>query len=357
MNHNSINLTGPVTAVTVTVPQQSLPPPPPSQQQQQQQQQPSQQQQPPPPPPPPSSLSDDYLEQHDEGNHFFGNKCMPMKSPFDSSDYMIVTSEEIIDILDLTNDEVEQILDDNMISSQDFDTFNSPRLSQSMQQFNRVPRINFATNYNLTKADHHHSPSPTPPPPPSSSSPPSEYYEGKIIDMRSSLETPTINLDSIAAAENSDHNNDDDDAAIDNVVPKLATMTAATPLQTPSPSATTTTMAREATAAGVVDTATAAIADQISSMPIAKKKSGRTKGARQISMCIAFVYSPYINFIVLIRFDLICFYYWFHLPLRFVECIFILIMIFFLFFEATFVVEIRNLLHLFIEKKLSSSFH
>lgn len=213
---------------------------------------------------------------------------MPMKSPLDSTDYMIVTSEEIIDILDLTNDEVEQILDDNMISSQDFDTFNSPRLSQSVQQFNRVPRINFATHYNLTKVDHHHSPSP--PPPPSSSSPPStvDYYEGKTIDMRSSLETPTINLDSIAAIENSDHNNDD--AAIDIVVPKLATITAATHTL-PTTTA--------------VDTSTTAIADQMTSIPIAKKKSGRTKGARQISMCIAFVYSPYISFIVLIRFAFI----------------------------------------------------
>lgn len=158
--------------------------------------------------------SDDYLE-HDDGNHFFGTKCMPMKAL--DTDYMIVSSEEIIDILDLTNDEVEQILDDNMISSQDFDTLNSPRLSQStVQPFNRMPRINLATN--LTKV----------------ASPLMGDYEGKTIDMRS-LETPTINLD-ITLTEN-----------------ECETIEAA----------------------------------KLNTEPIsvAKKKSGRTKGARQISKC------------------------------------------------------------------------
>lgn len=188
--------------------------------------------------------SDDYLD-HDDGNHFFGNKCMPMKA-LDNTDYMIVSSEEIIDILDLTNDEVEQILDDNMISSQDFDTLNSPRLSQSQSQsvtqpqlqqpqqqqqhhqqnqqqqlqqhqlYNRIPRINLATN--LTKV----------------TSPPPDECEGKGIDMRP-LETPTINLESTVATET-------DVETIDTI--KVITMPAS----------------------------------------VNKKKSGRTKGARQISM-------------------------------------------------------------------------
>lgn len=161
--------------------------------------------------------SDVYLD-HDDGNHFFGNKCMPMKA-FDSTDYMIVSSEEIIDILDLTNDEVEQILDDNLISSQDFDTLNSPRLSQSTTtQYNRVPRINLATN--LTKI----------------ASPLIVEPEDKGIDMRP-LETPTINLDTTTEFDDAERPKSTDTT-------KLITM----------------------------------------QVPITKKKSGRTKGARQISM-------------------------------------------------------------------------
>lgn len=166
------------------------------------------------------NLSDDYLN-HD-GNNFIGNKCMPIKA-LDNTDYMIVSSEEIIDILDLTNDEVEQILDDNMISTQDFDALNSPRLSQTTSQpYNRLPRINLATN--LTKV----------------ASSPSENigeYGGKSIDMRP-LETPTINLDSMTATNNSDT----DAETIDTI--KLITMP----------------------------------------VSVTRKKSGRTKGARQISM-------------------------------------------------------------------------
>lgn len=166
--------------------------------------------------------SDDYLD-HNDGNHYFTNKCMPMKS-LDNTDYMIVSSEEIIDILDLTNDEVEQILDDNMISTQDFDTLNSPRPSQSMQQFNRMPRINFATN--LTKI----------------ASPLMAEHEGKTIDMRP-LETPTIDLDTNATETES--------TTLDTT--KLITMM---PMPVPMPAP----------------------------VQITKKKSGRTKGARQISM-------------------------------------------------------------------------
>lgn len=154
--------------------------------------------------------SDDYLE-HDDGNHFFGNKCMPLKT-LDNTDYMIVSSEDI-DILDLTNDEVEQILDDNMISTHDFDTLNSPR---SIQSFNRVPRINLATN--LTKI----------------ASPLMAEQEGKMIDMRP-LETPTINLDT-------GNSSTEQDAETNEI--------------------------------------TKSITDQVS---VVKKKSGRTKGARQIS--------------------------------------------------------------------------
>lgn len=175
--------------------------------------------------------SDDYLN-HDDGNHFFGNKCLPMKT-LDNTDYMIV-SEEIIDILDLTNDEVEQILDDNMISSHDFDTLNSPRLTQSQTQSqshqpptysSRVPRINLATN--LTKT----------------SSPidvADAQCEGKTIDMRP-LETPTINLDA--------------------TVTETECQTGDTPK--------------------VVTTLTVSASEPVLAT---KKKCGRTKGARQISM-------------------------------------------------------------------------
>lgn len=169
--------------------------------------------------------SDVYLD-HDDGNHFFTNKCMPMKT-LDNTDYMIVSSEEIIDILDLTNDEVEQMFDDNMISSQDFDTLNSPRLSQSTQ-YNRVPRINLATN--LTKI----------------ASPLIVEPEDKGIDMRP-LETPTINLDTTTTTGT------DVDLPKTNNITKLITM----------------------------------------HVPITKKKSGRTKGARQISI---YFYSFYFFF-------------------------------------------------------------
>lgn len=151
--------------------------------------------------------SGDYLE-HDDGNHFFGNKYIPMKG-LD----MIVSSEEIVDILDLTNDEVEQILDD---------TFNSPRLTQPIQPCNRVPRINFATNLTLK------APSPLL----------ANEYEGKTIDMRS-LETPTINLESAAM-----HDTQTDIVETSKLASEVHGCSAA-----------------------------------------AKKKSGRTKGARQISMC------------------------------------------------------------------------
>lgn len=179
--------------------------------------------------------SDDYLN-HDDGNHFFANKCLPMKT-FDNTDYMIV-SEEIIDILDLTNDEVEQILDDNMISSHDFDTLNSPRLTQSQIQIqqpptysSRIPRINLATN--LTKA-------------PSPIIVNVTECEGKTIDMRP-LETPTINLDAAAAAA--------DIECVTGDTGKVATTAVSAPLL------------------------------------VTKKKSGRTKGARQISMQYCPIYS------------------------------------------------------------------
>lgn len=170
--------------------------------------------------------SDDYLD-HDDDNHCFTNKCMPMKT-LDNTDYMIVSSEAIIDILDLTNDEVEQILDDNLISSQDFEMLNSPRLSQSSQSYNRMPRINLATN--LTKV----------------TSPQNQTQsEGKCIDMRP-LETPTISLVS--------------------------------------------TMSTTATAANEIDADTNDTTKLIT-MPISvnRKKSGRTKGARQISMFSNFI--------------------------------------------------------------------
>lgn len=194
MNHNSINLSGPTT-------------------------------------------SDEYLD-HDDGNHFFANKCMPMKA-LDNTDYMIVSSEAIIDILDLTNDEVEQILDDNLISSQDFEMLNSPRLSQSSQPYNRIPRINLATNLTKVSASEIQAP-----------------HEGKNIDLRP-LETPTIDLVSTTTVTTTEIDVETSDTT------KLITMPAS----------------------------------------INKKKSGRTKGARQISMLPKFFFThthvfPFLQFYI-----------------------------------------------------------
>lgn len=191
--------------------------------------------------------SDDYLD-HDDGDHFFASKCVPMKA-FDNTDYMIVSSEAIIDILDLTNDEVEQILDDNLISSQDFEMLNSPRLSQP---FNRIPRINLATNLTKVASPRLHA-----------------QYEGKNIDMRP-LETPTIDLVSTMTTPT---------AAVATTTMTLATSTTTTATATMTTTATTTAMAAEMDAE-TNDTA------KLITMPVSvnKKKSGRTKGARQISM-------------------------------------------------------------------------
>lgn len=137
---------------------------------------------------------------------------MPTKT-LDSTDYMIV-SEEIIDILDLTNDEVEQILDDNMISSQNFEALNSPRMINSEPQYcNRIPRINLASN--LTKIP----------------LPVLDCHEGKSIEMRP-LETSNIDINVTRPKIASKHNADVTSVAV----------------------------------------------------TVTKKKSGRTKGARQISM-------------------------------------------------------------------------
>lgn len=181
------------------------------------------------------NASDDYLD-HDDGNNFFANKCMPMKT-LDNTDYMIVSSEAIIDILDLTNDEVEQILDDNLISSQDFEMLHSPRIAQPSQPCNRLPRINLATNLTKMNSLQHQI---------------QEQHtgEGKINNMRS-LETPTIDLVSVMPTTN-------------------PPTTDAVDVET--------------------DDTTKLIKVPVS---VNKKKSGRTKGARQISMFFNFVFTHF----------------------------------------------------------------
>lgn len=81
---------------------------------------------------------------------FFPN--LPAKALDTTVDFMFVSSDEIIDtanvILDLTHDEVEQILDDNLISVQDLDVIGSATnmLAPDIESFKRPPRINIATN-------------------------------------------------------------------------------------------------------------------------------------------------------------------------------------------------------------------
>lgn len=156
--------------------------------------------------------SDAYLN-HDD--YFYGsNKFGQTRTLENSADYVFVSSEEIIDnvILDLTNDEVEQILDDNLISTHDFDSISG---SNSLHQCNRTPKINIATN--LTKTF----------------SPIIHENDGKLSEFRS-LETPTINLDA---------------AVLD--IESISSEASTTP--------------------------------NLQTIPATKKKSGRTKGARQIS--------------------------------------------------------------------------
>lgn len=126
-----------------------------------------------------------------DGSHFFANKFLQMKSIDNSIEQCMidqcVSSEAIIDILDLTNDEVEQILDDNLIS-QGLDSF---QYTDSSSNSVKVP--NAMTFGNSMSADdciwldplavEARGPS-----------------NGKAIDMRS-LETPTINLDPITVVE------------------------------------------------------------------------------------------------------------------------------------------------------------
>lgn len=81
----------------------------------------------------------------------------PAKMLDTNVDFMFVSSDGLIDteenvILDLTNDEVDRILDDNLISAQDLNMIGgaSSGFSPEMQPCKRLPRINIATN--LTKA-------------------------------------------------------------------------------------------------------------------------------------------------------------------------------------------------------------
>lgn len=127
-----------------------------------------------------------------DGSHFFANKFLPMKS-LDSSieQCMIdqcVSSEAIIDILDLTNDEVEQILDDNLMS-QGLDSFqyadsssNSAKFPNAMASFGKSMSADDCIWLDPLAGGTR------------------ELTDGKAIDMRS-LETPTIDLDPITVVE------------------------------------------------------------------------------------------------------------------------------------------------------------
>lgn len=198
-----------------------------------------------------TTLSDTYPD-HNDGSHFFPNKFLPMKS-IDNSVMLgdqcmmlsdqCVSSEAIIDILDLTNDEVEQILDDNLINHE-FDSLaypNSCGNSDSNSFYGKYMEKNAISNSlickkmatdgciwldSVEKID-------------LATSLTSEQTDGKSIEMRS-LETPIINLDVI----------------------------------------TTTTTTNEETETPVVIKPI----DDTPSLPITKKKSGRTRGARQKSM-------------------------------------------------------------------------
>lgn len=88
----------------------------------------------------------------DSGHHvidydFMGNKLIPQRT-MDGPEYMIVSSDGIIDaaddILDLTNDEVDQIIDHHLIGSQCFDGF-PPVAHESTPQTNKA-RINVVGN-------------------------------------------------------------------------------------------------------------------------------------------------------------------------------------------------------------------
>lgn len=90
--------------------------------------------------------------QHVIDHDFLSNKFNQSR-PMDGQDYMIVSSEAIIDtaddILDLTNDEVDQIIDNHLAESQCFDGF-AQTTHESMHQTNKA-RINVVGN--LMRAD------------------------------------------------------------------------------------------------------------------------------------------------------------------------------------------------------------
>lgn len=73
-----------------------------------------------------SMNGDGAINSHVIDYDFLSNKFMQSRE-MDGPDYMIVSSDTIIDatddILDLTNDEVDQIIDNNLIESQCFDGF------------------------------------------------------------------------------------------------------------------------------------------------------------------------------------------------------------------------------------------
>lgn len=128
------------------------------------------------------SMADDT-----DGSHFCTNKFLPIKSIDNSIEQCMidecVSSEAIIDILDLTNDEVEQILDDNLIN-QGLDSFqyadsssNSVKLPNAMTFGKSISANDCIWLDPLAIGER-------------------EPNDGKAIDMRS-LETPTIDLDPI----------------------------------------------------------------------------------------------------------------------------------------------------------------
>lgn len=89
---------------------------------------------------------------HEIDYDFLSNKFVQPRT-MDGPDYMIVSSDAIIesadDILDLTNDEVDQIIDSNLIGSQCFDGF-AQTAHEATPQPNKA-RINVVSN--LMRAD------------------------------------------------------------------------------------------------------------------------------------------------------------------------------------------------------------
>lgn len=182
-------------------------------------------------------------------NGFFygdGGKFFPAASAktLDTNvDFMFVSPDEIIDpanvILDLTNDEVEQILDDNLISVQDLDVIGgaTSRSAPEIQSCKRLPRINIATN--LTKA-----------------------FVDVTNELDGKLSNDSVVIDHILTIDDGHA----DDGLLDAVaVDEVDVGSAADPCERSE-----------------ADTS------------VMKKKSGRTKGSRQLSKCFFLIVQLFI---------------------------------------------------------------